>query len=172
MNRTLMRLGNLVKVLEGIQDRLSLQKSVYLLQEMDLDLGYRFKWFMLGPYSRALANDMFDSLSYGILDAERHGYHNFKVGIPYEKRQEHYKETISQNTEQIRKFVKVLSGERQNSKMLECIASLHFLMNDRWNSVDTKKKALERLDELKPDRFDEKFKKRAWGFISELGIAK
>jgi hypothetical protein len=40
-------------------DRKGLQKAVYLGQRAALDLGYRFGWYIKGPYSPGLASDSF-----------------------------------------------------------------------------------------------------------------
>lgn len=39
--------------------RLVLQKTVYLLQEAGVHLGYPYRWYLRGPYSPALADDLF-----------------------------------------------------------------------------------------------------------------
>lgn len=41
-------------------DRLKLQKSIYLLQESGLNLGYNFRLYLRGPYCLQLARDSFD----------------------------------------------------------------------------------------------------------------
>jgi uncharacterized protein YwgA len=41
------------------QDRLRIQKKLYLAQLTGLDLGYRFSWYLHGPYCRELTNDAF-----------------------------------------------------------------------------------------------------------------
>lgn len=40
-------------------DRLVLQKAVYLLQHAKIHLGYRFRWYLRGPYSTDLTDDVF-----------------------------------------------------------------------------------------------------------------
>ena len=40
-------------------ERLFLQKGVYLLQEAGVHLGYRYRWYLRGPYSTDLASDVF-----------------------------------------------------------------------------------------------------------------
>lgn len=42
-----------------LEDRKRVQKAVYLGQRAGVDLGYRFGWYLLGPYSPALAKDYF-----------------------------------------------------------------------------------------------------------------
>jgi hypothetical protein len=44
---------------ETFGDRLSLQKATYLAQEAGLPLGYRYSWYLKGPYSPELARDYF-----------------------------------------------------------------------------------------------------------------
>ena len=39
--------------------RKTLQKAVYLAQQLYPPLGYRYNWYMLGPYSPALARDYY-----------------------------------------------------------------------------------------------------------------
>ncbi len=50
-------LGNLN--MNSFSGRLILQKKVFLLQEMGLNLGYDFKKYLYGPYSTELAKDGF-----------------------------------------------------------------------------------------------------------------
>ncbi|MFI5461119.1 MAG: hypothetical protein ACHRXM_37405 [Isosphaerales bacterium] len=40
-------------------ERLSIQKTIYLTQLTGLDLGYRFSWYIHGPYCRELTSDAF-----------------------------------------------------------------------------------------------------------------
>lgn len=44
---------------ETFDDRLILQKAVYLLQQAQVHLGYRFRWYIRGPYSTGLTEDAF-----------------------------------------------------------------------------------------------------------------
>lgn len=40
-------------------DRIKLQKIVYLLQAKNINLGYNFEWYLYGPYSVGLTKDGF-----------------------------------------------------------------------------------------------------------------
>ena len=40
--------------IENLDDRIRLQKAMYLSQEAGVRLGYRFSWYVRGPYSQAL----------------------------------------------------------------------------------------------------------------------
>jgi hypothetical protein len=45
--------------LSSFEDRLILQKAVYLAQAAAVQLGYTFGWYLRGPYSPALTRDAF-----------------------------------------------------------------------------------------------------------------
>lgn len=46
--------------LSDFDNRLLLQKAVYLLQLARIDLGYRYSWYIRGPYCSELTKDLFD----------------------------------------------------------------------------------------------------------------
>lgn len=46
--------------LDDFDKRLILQKSIYLLQEAGVKLGYSYSWYLKGPYSSDLTSDAFD----------------------------------------------------------------------------------------------------------------
>lgn len=45
--------------IETLTDRIRVQKAVYLAQLSGVDLGYRFGWYVHGPYSPQLTKDYF-----------------------------------------------------------------------------------------------------------------
>ncbi len=45
--------------IDDFRSRKILQKKIYLLQLTGIDLGYRYNWYLYGPYCPALANDTF-----------------------------------------------------------------------------------------------------------------
>lgn len=48
---------------ETTEDRLRLQKTIYLLQVFGLRIGYGFSWYRYGPYSQELVYDAYKVLS-------------------------------------------------------------------------------------------------------------
>lgn len=44
-----------------LKDRKIAQKKIYLLQRIGLDLGYHFGWYIYGPYSPRLADDLYEA---------------------------------------------------------------------------------------------------------------
>lgn len=43
----------------SMESRIQMQKAIYLAQAIGVDLGYRFGWYVRGPYSSALADDYY-----------------------------------------------------------------------------------------------------------------
>jgi len=43
-----------------VDDRILLQKSVYLAKKFNYDLGFCFAWYVQGPYSPELTTDMYE----------------------------------------------------------------------------------------------------------------
>ncbi len=59
--------------IETIDDRKRVQKAVYLGQLSGVDLGYRFGWYIMGPYCPSLTRDYFplaEALTSGDTDWE------------------------------------------------------------------------------------------------------
>jgi hypothetical protein len=44
---------------DAFEDRFMIQKKVYLARLTELDLGYRFGWYLRGPYCRELTYDVY-----------------------------------------------------------------------------------------------------------------
>ena len=71
---TLAKAGISSVTLATFSERLNIQKRVYLTQLTGLDLGYRFGWYIRGPYCRELTADAFtlkDELTAGDKDYEQ-----------------------------------------------------------------------------------------------------
>jgi uncharacterized protein YwgA len=43
-------------------ERLALQKAIYLAQQTGVNLGYQFSWYLRGPYSTDLTSDTYASI--------------------------------------------------------------------------------------------------------------
>jgi len=56
---------------DSIEDRLKLQKTIYLLEAYGMQLGYGFSWYKYGPYSQDLVRD-----AYTVLRSEKNVYEN------------------------------------------------------------------------------------------------
>ena len=69
------------ETIDTIDDRKRVQKAVYLGQLSGIDLGYRFGWYLKGPYSPALTRDYFGlAEAIGLGDDEYRG-RTFSTGV-------------------------------------------------------------------------------------------
>lgn len=167
---SLLKMCDVVDALDGIPDRLALQKTIYLLQKMGLDFEYRYKWYTLGPYSSDLANDMFEGISLSVLCAEDEGYTEFRTSPKYDKLRQKIPRQFSEETKEIRKLTKTLGNKLGDSQFLECMASLLFLCRDRWPPIDSENRAFDELEKLKPGKFKQSIKNEAWELLEKLDV--
>ena len=106
--------------MDVFDDRLRLQKIVYLLWGHGIYLGYGFNWYVHGPYSPKLADD-----GYAIDDDI------FERGRAI---------TLNDETrviESLNKFKDVVGEENLNNRLyLEILASLHYIKKVAFGGKD------------------------------------
>lgn len=98
---------HVVPGMSTFRGRLILQKTVYLMQSMGIFLGYRFNWYVYGPYSPELP---------------RHGFElaqRFQEVEPYEFHRESHRKSFD-------RLIDFLGDNRRNPIWLEAVASIHF----------------------------------------------
>lgn len=88
--------------------RLILQKTIYLLQAFGLFLGFRFSWYIRGPYSSTLAH-------YGYKIAK------MKKEIPLARF------TPAESERRFERFLRFLGSKKNDADGLEILASIHLL---------------------------------------------
>ncbi len=129
-------------------DRLNLQKLTYILQKAGLNFGYRFTWYVKGPYSPPLASDAFDYEERGI-----------KENIE-----------LSQTEQKIAENLKNKFGDGvTNPDKLELYASLLFLSSTESISLSDEERLSERLVSLKP-WFEKEQAKQAIRKLRDSGL--
>ena len=99
---------------DEFDERLVLQKAVYLLQEAGVHLGYRYRWHLRGPYSPDLASDVF-----------------FLAGLQNRLKDDLEKWQLDEESKQrISKLKEMLAGTAVSvvAKHLELLASVLFLI--------------------------------------------
>lgn len=101
---------------KSFHDRLILQKSVYLLQAAGIHLGFRFRWYLRGPYSPDMTAGAF-----GIVNEGERGIQELKGW-----------QLDAESVQRARKLKSLLQrreGEstRDQSRRLELLASALFL---------------------------------------------
>lgn len=133
--------------IQTIDDRKRVQKAVYLGQLSGVDLGYRFGWYIKGPYSPGLTKDYF-----GIAEAVASGDADWKG--------KKLREPISERLRTIRPLMEVPEGVNlPQEDWLELVASLHFL------------RKVSKLDEHEALRILKKEKSHVVGFVEEAKSA-
>lgn len=99
------------------QKRKLLQKAVYLGQQTGVDLGYRFGWYINGPYSPALTRDYY-SLTESIASGED------------DYRRKKFPRSILERLSKATALLEQPEGlDISEPDWAELIASLHFLKN-------------------------------------------
>ncbi len=113
--------------------RMEMQKAVYLLQDMGVPIGdYGFRWYLHGPYSQSLQDDM-----------------HYESGRPVTTLtlSKEYSENIARLHDVIH------SKERMNysvSSWVECLASLHYLRENLLCFDASEEDVVHELEKRKP----------------------
>ena len=94
------------------EERLRLQKTIYLLQACGFKIGYGFSWYKYGPYSQELVYD-----SYRALSAEREKYADKTADLGFSE----------QTGSKIDHFKAMLGEALTDLKQLELLASVDFV---------------------------------------------
>jgi hypothetical protein len=121
--------------IETINDRMLLQKAVYIGQLSGVDLGYRYSWYLKGPYSPKLTEDYYKLAS--LPDSEK-----------AESASRSLNEEVRLKLASIRPLLQPPGGAgAYDAQWLEAVASWHYL---RTVSKMTDKTAREQIEKSKP----------------------
>ena len=99
--------------MDTFDDRLRLQKFIYLLQAHGIYLGYDYSWYLRGPYCSSLATDGF------ILD-------DIYTDMVRESGTDKTAFANRFTQKRFERFVKFVSGHETETQFLEAAASLHY----------------------------------------------
>lgn len=146
---------------DNFSDRLKLQKAIYLLQLTKLDLGYRFSWYLRGPYSSGLTRDLFELCS-----SERE-YKEAVHGYSFDR-------TIKKYLEKSKQLLSKPKGiELQDELWYELLASLHFLKHFVFLKPELGRdfdSLYEVLPGDKQERFSKDTARKGWNFLNDKGL--
>ena len=115
--------------IDTFSERKRLQKLTYLIEVFGIDLGFKFSWYLHGPYNKNLTK---------VLYREQEA-----MDRPVQERFEREEEKINL----LREF---LGREIHSGRDLELIVSLHYLLTLARKGEEEDESAIERLRELKP----------------------
>jgi len=119
--------------MENFDERLRLQKIVYLLWAYGISLGYGFNWYVRGPYSPKLASDGY------ALDDEL-----FERGSKIQLNDD---KTV---VESLNEFNDIIGEKINDSLYLEILASLHYIKKVAFGGQDDFEKISNWLTSQKP----------------------
>ena len=127
------------------EGRLVLQKTIYLLQSYGLYLGYKFSWYVHGPYCAELTRDGFELL-------------------PVYERLPHVKFAKPKTEKEFETFLRFIGDKKNNADWLEQLACTHFL--SALNPRAKKDKIINIVLNHEPN-FAKKQCEKAWNYLVE-----
>ena len=133
--------------------RLEFQKTAYLLQEAGADLGYRFGWYIHGPYSSSYADD-----AYSLASLPKEYYASIQESIDEEA------------VQKIKDLLDSIPTTKTRSYWLELLACVHFVKKHSYPRLNSKKKVVDYLLKLKGKRFFENDTYKAYELLQNKNL--
>ena len=99
--------------IDTFEDRLILQKAIYLAQAGGVHLGYYYHWYLYGPYSPSLTRD-----EYAIADELARGMDDFKSW-----------KLDAESLSRLKRLQGLIPQRQKRRRKLELLASVHFLVD-------------------------------------------
>lgn len=117
--------------IKTVKQRKTVQKGVYVAQLSGVDLGYRYNWYVMGPYSPGLTRDYFALRE--TLDAGDSG-----AGFELQ-------DAVRLRLASVRDLLTAPEGvDLDQSDWLELVASVHYLLTHRRLGIDEAREALKK----------------------------
>lgn len=146
--------------MDSLRGRIALQKKIYLLQLSGLDLGYRFNWYIRGPYSPSLADIAFEVWNNKEYVAEE--VSEYELG--------------SESLDLISKIKGLITSKSpfpdlEDYGWLELLASVHYIRHIAYSPNQNKDKQhiCQSVLELKP-QYKLKHVEKAWDTLNEWDL--
>jgi uncharacterized protein YwgA len=129
--------------LQKFDDRLKVQKYIYILQERGIPLGFYFNFYLYGPYSTDLTR-----MAHQIKDYNQ--AHNVK--FKNQVFEDNFIQTIS-----------VIKKHKDDIKWLECVASIMFLKKNGYSKRTIYDKITNKIT-----NFDNVYIAKVWNELIEI----
>lgn len=140
----------------NFSERMQVQKTTYLLQEMGLNFGdYGFRWYKHGPYSQAVHDDSF----YIVANSQK---------IQVESSNIKFKDFANNLILKFKElFIDTKTADYDFPTWLEAVASIHYLMKYKLLTKDCTK-VLDELRRVKEHLNNQAANKEAWNVASRI----
>lgn len=133
------------------EKRMEMQKGIYLLQDMGVPVGdYGFRWYLHGPYSQELQDDMY-----------------YEDGRPTAE--------LSLSSENANSIVQlhdiihsIERGDYSISNWVECLASLHYLRDNMLSTSSSEDEVISELERRKSHLNNHSVNVSAYRLVKEL----
>lgn len=147
-----------IKSKNSLNDRVIIQKKIYLLQEQDVDLGYCYNWYLKGPYSPSLTSYVYDNLD--TLNSME--YNSISLN-----------KEVSSKIEKINKFQGCKPDNLSEADWYELLASILYIYknSNMWSIKKDKKNVIKTLIDEKP-KYSEDDCESALNTLNEFGYIK
>ena len=129
-------------------DRLILQKTIYVLKSFGIDFGYQYSWYLHGVYSPDLTRDGFK------LEEIYHDIPNFTLRYASDKTQA-----------QFEKFLTFMKDKKSNPDLLEIVSSICHL-----NPTESNKNLIIKFVEDKKPRFTKQQCEQMWEELEQYEV--
>jgi len=141
--------------IDSFEDRLILQKAIYLAQAADVHLGYYYHWYLYGPYCSSLTRDAYAIAAELSIDIDES--QGWKLDEESSLRLKSLQNLIS------------TSEHQKTSRWLELLASVHFLISRKQVRGKDTKEIFSTLKRFGKD-FSEEEVQKALGELKTYGL--
>lgn len=167
-------ISNLVEVFrirQTILGKLDLQKTVYLMERLGVEVPFDFRWNILGPYSYELAHYC------SCLEAEGLLIYTGTYSLDEEKAASYVSRFSREMTNRLTRFFQRMrriceENDYDRVRFIECAASLDFLRQNVLNVGVDRDSIFGLLGRLKPDRTKmfQRMQSEVWDFLVNEGL--
>ncbi len=99
--------------IEELEERVFVQKAIYLLQVLGIDLRFRFSWYLRGPYSTDLTQSVYEIAGIADLSEKTENYTIRPEVMPA--------------IDRLHKLVEAMPKKLDKPEWLELLSSIHYL---------------------------------------------
>ena len=143
--------------MDGLPNRIILQKTIYLTQILGIDFRFRFNWYIHGPYSPDLTVCAFE------LNEDKDAQNEFK-GLPI-------RVDVRKRIEILKEWIAAKPTDLDIPSWLELISSVHYVKHIHHTPNDvTQENIKDRLKESGKDGFSSQQIISAWSVLENVGL--